>query len=454
MLNEPDTNPATDCDLSAGKEAGPFFPDLAKMKISDLSPYKQNARTHSRAQIRKIADSIRQFGFTNPVLIDKTNNIVAGHGRVEAAKLLELLEVPTLCLEHLTPAQVRAYVIADNRLALDAGWDEDILRIELQNIILENEIDVSLTGFEVGEIDVLLADSEGPTEEEIPELESDAVTRLGDLWQLGPHRVFCGDCRAANSFQVLMGSEKANVVFSDPPYNVVIDGHASGNGRTQHREFAMASGEMSKTEFTDFLRESFKEMAQWSVDGSVHYLCMDWRHMGEMLDAGNAVYDSLLNLCVWAKDVGGMGSFYRSRHELVFVFRKGKELHQNNVQLGKFGRNRTNVWEYPGANTLSRHGDEGNLVSMHPTVKPIALVADAILDSSSRGDIVLDSFLGSGSTLLAAERTGRRCFGLEIDPRYVDLIIRRWQQHTGDTAIHIVSGASFAKRSVQEVSHA
>jgi DNA modification methylase len=269
------------------------------------------------------------------------------------------------------------------------------------------------------------------------------ITQLGDLWQLGKHRVFCGDSLNESCFKTSMSRRQANLVFIDPPFNVRIDGHATGNGHVHHREFAMASGEMSEAEYVAFLSTSLRLLARHSTQDSVHFICMDWRHMSELLAAAKQVYDSLLNLCVWTKNNAGMGSFYRSQHELIFVFRNGKGRHRNNVQLGKFGRNRTNVWEYAGASTFSKQAEEGNLLALHPTVKPVAMVADAILDCSARGDVVLDSFLGSGTTLIAAERVGRVCCGIEIDPLYVDIAIRRWQRLTGDRAIHVASGKSF-----------
>jgi DNA modification methylase len=233
------------------------------------------------------------------------------------------------------------------------------------------------------------------------------------------------------------------MVFIDPPYNVPIDGHASGLGAVHHRSFPMASGEMDRVEFTAFLVKAFQNLAAFSVDGSLHYLCMDWRHVEELMAAGRDVYGELKNLCVWVKDNAGMGSLYRSQHELVFVFKHGRQGHRNNVQLGQFGRNRSNVWHYPGANSFARCGEEGNLLALHPTVKPVAMVADAILDCSARDDIVLDAFLGSGTTVIAAERTGRRCYGLELDAGYIDTIIRRWQALTGGSARHAVSGRIF-----------
>jgi hypothetical protein len=421
--------------------------------IDALTPYRGNARTHNRSQIRKLRDSIQAFGFVNPVLINTSGTIVAGHGRVQAAKLLGMKEVPTICLENLTPDQIRAYVIADNRLAEDAGWDEQILKIELQHLISLPNIDVSITGFEVTEIDLIIGSApvEDP-DDQLPEEVAKVITKLGDLWCLGHHRIYCGDAQSALSFTALMEDRRASVVFADSPFNLSITSDLSSGGKTHHKEFAMASGEMSESEFTDFLTTCLGHLADWSTDGSVHFLPMDFRHMTEMLTAGKRVYDSLLNLCVWTKNNGGMGSFYRSQHELIFVFKSGKGTHQNNVQLGKFGRNRTNVWNYPGANTLSRTGEEGNVLAMHPTVKPVALVADALLDCSARGEMVLDSFLGAGSTLLAAERIGRVCRGMEIEGRYVDLAIRRWQQLTGERAYHSETGVFFDHLACDEVS--
>jgi DNA modification methylase len=420
--------------------------DLAVMyeEIQALTPYPRNARTHTKHQIRQIAASIRQFGFTNPVLVDRDNTIVAGHGRVEAAKLLGITEVPTIRLEGLTPDQIRAYIIADNRLAENAGWDDSILAIELQHLMTIDDFDVTITGFEMPEIDLILEEASTDDLEQIDnKVLGPPVTRPGDLWKLGPHRLLCANSLAEESFLKLLGADRARAVFVDPPYNVKIEGHVCGNGAVHHREFAMAAGEMDELEFTNFLRTALSLLARYSTDGSLHYVCMDWRHMREMLEAGYASYSDFLNLCVWAKDRGGMGSFYRSQHELVFVYRKGQSPHRNNVQLGKYGRNRTNVWNYPSVNTLSKTAEEGNLLALHPTVKPVAMVADALLDSTARGDIVLDSFLGSGTTLLAAERVGRACRGIELDGGYVDIAIRRWQQYTGESAVNESSGEQF-----------
>ena len=414
-------------------------------EIQNLVPYARNARVHSKRQIRQIAESIRTFGFTNPVLVNRSKMIVAGHGRIEAAKLLGMSSVPTICLENLTEDQIRTYILADNRLAEKAGWDDSILAIELQHLIsVDLGFDIAITGFEVGEIDLILQEAAGKEEQEEPVeiTPGPAVTKRGDIWLLGNHRLICGDALEESTYSALMKDTKADVVFSDPPYNLVINGIV-GRGAIHHREFAMASGEMSESEFFDFLCRALALLEGHSRDGSVHFICMDWRHAAEVLLAGKRVFGALLNLCVWTKDNGGMGSFYRSQHELIFAFRKGKEPHRNNIQLGKFGRNRTNVWRYAGVNTLSKSAGEGNLLALHPTVKPVAMIADAILDCSARGDIVLDSFSGVGSTILAAEKVGRVCYAIEIDPLYVDATVKRWEKHTGQKAFCATTGECF-----------
>jgi DNA modification methylase len=417
---------------------------IRHVPVKSLTPYANNPRTHTKKQIRQIADSILEFGWTNPVLIDGEGGVIAGHGRIEAAKLLGISEVPVVELSHLSEAQKRAYIIADNKLAENAGWDNELLKLELQGL-LEIDFDVSLTGFEMGEIDGLLIGeaADGPdARDDLTETpEGPAVTAPGDLWILGHHRVLCADATIPGSWATLMGDDKAQMVFTDPPYNVPIDGHVSGLGSVKHREFAMATGEMSETEFTGFLTDVLGNLADISADGTIHYVCMDWAHLRELLTAGDVAYDELKNICVWAKTNGGMGSLYRSQHEMVAVFKSGKAPHINNVELGRHGRYRTNVWTYAGMNTFGAERDEA--LAMHPTVKPVALVEDAVLDCSNRNGIVVDSFLGSGTTLIAAESAGRRCFGLELDPEYVDLIVRRWQKVTGECAVHARSGLSF-----------
>jgi ParB-like chromosome segregation protein Spo0J len=425
------------------------------LKIDQLKPFSRNARTHTKRQIKQIAESIRVFGFVNPILVDRNNRIIAGHGRVEAAKLLGLQEVPTILLEGLTEDQIRAYIIADNKLAENAGWDRAILAVELQHLLTLDCADftVDITGFEVAEIDAIIEDPIRP-EEEDEFLEQvpgrTPISETGDLWFLGKHRLLCGNSLHDQTFKTLMGNRRAAVVSVDPPYNVRIDGHATGKGAIHHREFAMASGEMSDAEYVSFLGTSLRLLARYSANNSLHYLFIDWRHVGDLIAVGKQNYDEFLNLCCWVKDNGGMGSFYRSRHELVLVFRKGKGPHRNNIQLGQFGRNRTNVWQYPGIHSFLKQSEEGNLLALHPTVKPVAMVADAILDCTARGEIVLDSFLGSGTTLLAAERVGRLCYGIEIDPIYVDVAIRRWQEYTGEAAIHASTGKRFDEIAAQK----
>jgi DNA modification methylase len=386
-----------------------------------------------------------------PLLIDDQQKVIAGHGRLLAACKMGWDTVPAIRLSHLTESQRMAFLIADNRLTENSSWNERMLGEQLQILSeLKLDFDLEAIGFEVPEIDLLIDGlntvPEADPDDRLPEISGSAVSVLGDLWQLGKHRVLCGNSLVAASYERLMHGAKSDLVITDPPYNVVIDGHATGLGKIHHREFGMASGEMSAAEFTDFLRKAMHAARAHSIAGSLAYYFMDWRHMTEILSAGLEVYTELLNLCVWAKSNGGMGSFYRSAHELVFLFKNGTGSHRNNVQLGKFGRYRTNVWNYPGANSFSRSDSEGNLLALHPTPKPVALIADAIKDCTARGDLILDPFLGSGTAVIAAERSGRSCYGLELDPLYVDTIIRRWQRQTKLEAVHVESGETFNSR--------
>ena len=426
-------------------------PEVTLRPIDDLRPDPRNPRVHSEGQIRQIAKSIAAFGFNVPILIDRHNQVVAGHGRLAACQLLGWTEIPTLRLEHLSADQARAFAIADNRLTDTSTWDDRLLAEQLQSLsAAELDFDLEAIGFDLPEIDLRIQSLEegGAQQEpdivELPSASAAPVSKPGDLWQLGRHRLLCGNALCAEDYQRVMAGQQAGIVFTDPPYNVPIGGHVSGKGFTQHREFAMASGEMTESAFTDFLTQTCTLMARHSQPGSLHYVCMDWRHLTELLAAGKSAYAELKNLCVWVKDNGGMGSLYRSQHELILVFKQGRAGHTNNVQLGQYGRNRSNVWNYPGVNSFSRSTEEGNLLALHPTVKPLALVADALLDASARGDVVLDPFLGSGTTLMAAEGTGRIACGLEIDPLYVDTAIRRWQRRTGRTAVHTDTGRFFS----------
>jgi DNA modification methylase len=420
------------------------------LSIDSLRPDPENARLHSRKQVRQIAKSIEGFGFNVPLLVDADLQVMAGHGRLLACKLLRMTQVPVIRLEHLSDHQIRAFMIADNRLTENGDWDDRLLGDQFK-ILSEAEIDFKLevTGFETSEIDLFIEDLTPPSDGQadpgdvLPEPSSMQVSRNGDLWRLGKHRLLCGDALAPASYEVLMGNRRAQTVFIDPPYNDPIDGYVAGFGKIHHPEFAMASGEMTETEYADFLTKVLKHLAASSIDGALHFVCLDWRHTSELISAARSVYAELKNVCVWVKENGGQGSLYRSQHEFVFVFKSGNGSHRNNIQLGKYGRYRTNVWNYPRVNSLFRGTDEGKLSELHPTIKPVELVADAILDCTARGDVVLDAFLGSGTTVIAAERVGRVCYAMELEPAYVDTAVRRWQRYTGLTAVHEAKGQTF-----------
>lgn len=426
---------------------------------ASLRPYPGNARTHSRKQIAHISASIRQHGLINPALVAEDNTIVAGHGRVAAAQALGLAQIPVIRLSHLTPEEIRVYRIADNQLALNAGWDQELLALELQGLdALDLDFALELTGFETAELDRLLElEPAAQTDEadRVPEAAGPAVTRPGDLWRMGEHLLLCADACEPASYAALMGEEKARMVFADPPYNCPIDGYVGGKGKIGRREFVMASGEMSPSDFQDFLSRYMTAAAGVSVDGAIHYHCMDWKGLATLFAAGGSIYAEQKSLIVWAKTNAGMGSFYRSQHELIAVYKVGAAPHVNTFGLGETGRHRTNVWTYPGMNAFGAGRDEG--LAMHPTVKPVALVADAIKDVSRRREIVLDPFGGSGTTLIAAEKTRRRARLLELDPLYCDAICRRWRAYTGVAAILADTGETFEAveaRTAQEDQHA
>jgi DNA modification methylase len=419
--------------------------------ITEIKPDPDNPRKHSDRQIRALCKSIKAFGFAVPIAVDRNLQIIAGHARLEAARKLGITEIPVISLDHLSPAQVKAFMIADNRLCEISSWNDQLLAQQLQSLTLLNlDFDLEATGFTIGEIDLRIESMEASTidhEADKPmKIAGPAVTAPGDLWLIGDHRLLCGNALEADCYARLLDDQLASMVFTDPPYNVKVDGHVGGLGHIKHPEFAMASGEMTAHEFTDFLSRVFRLLTRHSKDGSIHQIFMDWRHLYEILSAGKEVNTDLLNLCVWAKSQGGMGSLYRSQHELVLVFKHGKQSHQNNIQLGRFGRYRTNVWQYTGIQGM-RSGEEGDLLEIHPTIKPVKLVADALLDCSRRGDLILDPFLGSGTTLLACERVGRHCRGIELDPLYVDATIRRFQNLTGLDATHQATGQTFTERS-------
>jgi DNA modification methylase len=420
---------------------------IESLPAQQVHPHPDNPRIHPRKQIEKLARAIKEFCFLIPILIDGHNNVIAGHARLNAAKLLGLASIPCIRASHLSEHQKRAFIILDNRIATEAAWDFRLLAKDVEFLQAEG-VDLTSTGFEIPEIEMILDAADQSTnnseEDDKPPVlvPGCIVTKRNDLWILGDHRLFCGDAGRRDSFACLLSGKSAQLVFVDPPYNVKIRGHVSGKGRVRHREFAQASGEKTSAQFTKFLEETLGLLADHSTDGSIHFVCSDWRHLDEMLAAGRRTYRELKNLVVWNKTNAGMGSFYRSQHELIFVWKNGRSKHINNVELGRHGRNRSNVWTYGGTNSFGI--DRLDTLAMHPTVKPVGLVADAIRDCSRRGEVVLDSFGGSGTTLIACERIQRKARLIEIDPIYCDQTIRRWQKLTGQVAKHAMTGATFA----------
>ena len=417
--------------------------------ISSLRPNPRNARKHGRKQIGQLVRSIERFGFNSPLLVDDVGVVQCGNGRLEALKSMGRTDVPIIRLSHLSPDEMRAYALADNRIALNSSWDIELLAEEFEDLSnLGGELDLSLTGFSVAEIDAIIEEVEEADPKakrdpanRIPALQEAAVTRTGDLWLLGRHKLISGDSRDPITYHTMMGDEIADMVFCDPPYNVPVDGHVCGKGSVQHAEFAMASGEMTPVQFIAFLTQTLGNAAKVCRSGAIAYVCMDWRHMGELLEASKAVFSELKNLCVWNKQNAGMGAFYRSKHELVFVFKVGKGEHVNTFGLGGEGRYRTNVWDYAGVTSVG--ADQSQALSWHPTVKPVAMVRDAICDCSHRGDIVLDNFGGSGTTLIGAHKAGRSARLIEFEPRYCDVTIRRFQALTGKLATLDGDGRTF-----------
>tara|TARA_B110001454_G_scaffold219000_1_gene249232 strand:- start:2833 stop:4242 length:1410 start_codon:yes stop_codon:yes gene_type:complete len=413
----------------------------------------RQVRQHTEHQIGLIAENMKTFGQVKPIVIDSNDVIVSGVGVYQALVSLGWAKAQVVRAEHLSPELLCAYAIADNKLAELSVFDKtavaDIFR-ELESI----DFDLTLTGFEPFEIDNIFAEvaEEGAAEvEEVPEAPVEPVSELGDLWLLGDHKLLCGNALERESYVQLMGEERATMIVTDSPYDVKIRGNVSGLGRVKHDDFIMGSGELGREKFTDFLKTSFTHMVEFSVNGSIHFACMDWRHIYEMTVAGEACYFELKNMLVWNKGSGSMGTFYRSQHELIFVWKNGTAPHINNFGLGGKGRRtRTNVITMPGASSFSRTREDD--LAAHSTVKPTRLFADLILDVSRRGDIVLDPYCGSGTTLLAAQRTGRKARCIELDPKYVDVAIERWQRATGGTAIHLASGQSFAERTAAAAS--
>jgi DNA modification methylase len=402
---------------------------LETLPTSKLRPFARNARHHSLRQVKRIAKSIEEFGFTNPILVDEQDEIIAGHGRLQAAIDLGLTEVPVIRISGLSVVQKRALRLADNKLALDSIWNLELLSPELADLATK-DFDITLSGFDAIELDKLITPSLGFGEADapLPDPPAKPVSRTGDLWEIGDHKLAVGDARDPSVCRALLGSEHADMVMSDPPYNVPINGHVSGKGRVKHDEFQMASGEMDDAAFGAFLSSVFGLARDFSRDGSLHYIFADWRMIGLLTTLGTTLFTRLMNIAVWIKPNGGMGSFYRNQHEMVAIFKHGTAPHVNNIQLGRMGRYRSNVWQYPGASGFSKTRKKD--LEDHPTVKPVALVADAIRDATKPGDLVLDPFGGSGTTLIAAELTKRRAAIIEIEPKYADVTLRRFQEQT------------------------
>ncbi|OYX49996.1 MAG: hypothetical protein B7Y90_05720 [Alphaproteobacteria bacterium 32-64-14] len=409
---------------------------IKRVAIEALRPRPDNPRKHTPRQVEQIRASIASSGYNSPIVVDGRSEIIAGEGRWLALKALGHSHIDVVCRDDMTEAQIRAYRIADNKIAENAGWDDNLLRLEL-GALLELDVEIQSLGFETGEIDALFKAE--LNEEEVAQEPGDqpAVSQVGDLWLMGQHALYCGDALDERSHKAVLRGSTAAAVFADVPYNIPTQGFAVGKGKIKHRQFVEASGEMSDAAFRTFLTSASTQMAASLRPGGIAFVCIDWRHVDDVIAAGLTAFSEIKNICVWDKGVGGMGSFYRSQHELVVVFKSGDAAHTNNVQLGKHGRNRSNVWYYSGV--LTRRGD----LKLHPTVKPVLMVADAICDVTRRGEIVLDPFLGSGTTLIAAHRTGRRGAGIELDPLYADVAIRRFTAETGVEAVHAETGETF-----------
>jgi DNA modification methylase len=430
--------------IAAGARRNDLIPNmnLVTRAVAELRAPQRNVRKLDKLHQAEIASSIAELGFAAPVIITPAGEVIDGMNKVEAARAMGVAEVPCVEVAGLSPARVKLLRTALNRLGEKGGWDFEELKVEFEELVLENA-PISFTGFSEQEIDILL---EGPVADEKANAYPDAgtdvppVSKEGDLWLLGRHRVLCADATKPESYARLFGdTPPARAVFTDPPYNIKIDGFAVG--AEKHKEFVAASGEMSDEEFTIFLADFLIASARHLTDGGILYACMDWRHGEHVYRAARAAALSVMNVVVWSKGNGGLGGLYRSAHELVFVLKKGNGPHINNVELGKHGRDRTNVWSYPGAN---RRGSSANAQAKnHPTPKPVELVADAMLDVTHCKDVVLDPFLGSGTSVIAAEKTGRTAYGLELDPHYVDVIVRRYQDYTGLPARHAETGRLF-----------
>jgi DNA modification methylase len=414
--------------------------------IKTVKPYARHARNHNKRAIEKIKKIIAHYGQLVPIIVDPNNVIIDGHAVWQSMTELGSGDIAVIVVAGRSDPEVKALRLALNRIPSDAAWDNERLRREIQELV-NLSFDLELTGFDAPEIDHILdvdLQELNVVDDDIPAVEKNAVSAAGDVWACGHHRVGCGDARDQAFVDRVRDGKMSDICFIDPPYNVPIAGFVSGKGCARHRESAHAVDEMSSDEFIAFLGESLKVLRAASTPSALIFACMDWRHVFELIGAGRQCGLDLLNMCVWAKTNAGMGSLYRCQHELICVFKAGAEAHANNVELGRHGRNRSNLWTYRGFNAFGSDRDE--LLANHPTVKPVMMIADALRDVTKRGGIVLDTFLRSGSTLMAAEEIGRRCFGVELDPLHVDLAIRRWQTKTARDVLHAETGELFEAR--------
>jgi len=415
------------------------------LPIDSIKPYDRQVRRHDRRKVVKLKKLIGHYGQVAPIIIDANQVIIDGHGVWLAMRELGSGDIAAITVAGRSDPEIKALRLALNRLAEEAGWNNEILRTEFKEL-MSLSFDLDLTAFDTAEIDHIL-DLDLPTanvvedEEQIPVVQAQAVSKQGDIWICGDHRIGCGNANDGEFVARVRDGVLADVSFVDPPYNLPISGFVSGG-----------IGEMSPEEFTTFLASALKVLQMSSTPHALIYACMDWRHVYELVTASRHCTLELYNICVWAKTNAGMGSLYRNQHELICVFKVGTETPANNVELGRHGRNRSNLWTYRGFNSFGTNRDE--LLAAHPTVKPVAMIADALRDVTRRGGAVLDTFLGSGSTLIAAEETGRRCFGVELDPLYVDVTIRRWQAHVHRDAIHAATGDLFCDRAKHLVTDA
>lgn len=410
--------------------------------IDRLKGADRRARRTSPAQLERVTRSVSSFGFLKPVIIAADGKIIDGHILVEVAQGMGLPDIECVIIDHLSPNELRLARIALNRIQETGEWDLDELSIEFEELKI-GDLDIDLTGFDPGELDLIL--DQEPALASIDECVSERprvpVSEPGDLWLLDGHSLLCGDALDSGSYKRLLDGRTIDGVFSDPPYNIKIEGVVSGLGRTRHKDFAMGVGEMSDDQFRIFLGNYLQRCREHASPGAVIFACMDWRQVDLLMLAGRDAGLHRINKAIWNKGTGGMGSLYRSAYEEIVVFCTEASPATNNVLLGKNGRNRTNVWTYPGAN--QKGSSAGKALGDHPTPKPVELVADALQDVTKRGDLVFDPFMGSGTTLIAAEATGRIACGIDLDPGYVDVTIARWQQMTGKQAVHQASGKSF-----------